>query len=296
MSEGIFAARLVNNTHHSRGLFNFGGNKHHEIKHEAIVLQDQEKPKVQKQTYEKPTDDDDDSDVSGGDETDDEVETQKLLVQLPSERQLNEIFDKFTNFSLKKILPKDLVNKIDSLQRISTVSNPSGLSKIIDPMDETLEKNIKMLFNTRYFEIDAIKTLLNDYVDISDSRTGNQGNSRPRQKSREDIFKSGKKNLILFYPHLLNVMRVLSVYISHNSNVKNELDNSDYDKHAFNAWVDVSSWLKSIQIVIAHGIKKSGLKEEFKGPTNFLNVMEKKNTRLKTLEEAGINLKEEIQK
>jgi hypothetical protein len=239
---------------------------------------------------------------SEGDISDDEeMEARQMLKELPSESEIKTIFGKLIKFELKKILPDNLVDKVDSIASRSTTGgtpffgNKSDLARLINPIDEKLEKNVRYLFDEANFSIEQIKETLCSYVAISDSHTAIQKSNSKGQRSREDIFKKGQKNIMIFYPHLLNLMKVLNIYIAQNYTEKMKLKGTDYDKYAFNAWNEVFTWLKSIQTVIAEGIDKGGLKDDLALPINFLKVIERNNSRKRILQEESMKIRADIQ-
>ena len=310
--EGIVAANLLNKqqtTTKMMSLFSKSKHRHNEIQRQEVPPRSDEYESVEAPVSRYPkskrnkrsdisdsegSDKDKDSDISD-EEDDDDKEVKKQLAELPPVKLLRDIFEKLIDFSLKKMMAKDMQDKLTALSLTTLIASGERkrYEELINPNDVSLEKNINILFNKTSFDIELLKSTLCEYVTLSDPRT-----LTPEQRivieKKKVSFEKNKKLILQFYPHLLNTMAALTVYITNEEKKKSELPENDYDKHSFKAWVEVSGYLKSIQTVISHGIAKYEW-DDIKHPKDFMSVINRRNEHMKILEDALLKNREKIQ-
>jgi hypothetical protein len=299
--EALAASKLINKPTDKMWLFGShpnSRNKHH-ARQPVVPNPDYEEPQYSEPL--RPPEGDiseksgseSEGDVSGNDELDeDEKRVRESLAELPPAKTIKEIFEKFKGFTLKKILPADLVGKTPA-NFLGTNQDRKKLDNLINPIDAELEKNIAALFGPP-FEIDTICSALCDYVALTDPHTLTISQMKIVNQ-KKSAFKQYKPQITMFYPHLLNAMKALSVYTSKYRQVKESLPGEDYDKHAYNAWVEVEAYLKSIQSVIAHAIAKHGWEDNNKLPKNFMDIIDRRNQHMEVLNNLILKNRQAIQ-
>jgi hypothetical protein len=232
------------------------------------------------------------SDVSGESE-DEEVQERRSLVQLPSETEVGEIFEKLKNFNLKKIMAKEIVDPREGWIR-GGGSRSSETANVLNPLDSELEMNIKALFDPEKFNIDSIKSTLSSYVNTLDKHTSTKSQRKKSTSDGTKRLKEFRNNVVPFYPHLLNAMKALMIYTEQNAKTKGIEKEVVYDKHAFRAWGEVYSYLKSIQSIISYVLNKEQINsDEF--PSNFSVIIMQREKDLKLLQDVMMSQKERIQ-
>lgn len=242
---------------------------------------------------------DEDEDVSGksedgdsDDTTDEDMEERRNLVQLSTESELNEIFNKLTGFKLKKIMAEDITDP--SVGWTNANRNKTDIGKVLNPLDTELEMNIKALFNTEKFDIDTIRNTLLAYVNTPDKHTSTKSQRQSSIAGAKRRSTQFKKTILLFYPHLLNAMKALMVYTEQNAKSKGMEKEDVYEKHAYRAWEEVYSYLKSIQSIISYAMRKESITlDDF--PDNFSVIIAQREKDLKLLKDVMISQKEKIQ-
>ena len=226
------------------------------------------------------------------DEDSEEKQKRINMVQLPSEIDLNDIFEKMSNFTLKKVMAKDITDPKSNwtYNTKGAVNTPK-----FNPLDQYLEENIKMLFDPAKFDISDIKDVLCYFVKNPDLHTASTVEHKRFKDGRGDKLKHFKTQIKIFYPHLLKAMKALVVYTKQNENTKGNEKEEEYDKHAFSAWKEVFGYLKSIQLVISFVMKDNSITMD-KYPVEFSDIILKRENDLKTLNEVLMNHRGAIQK
>lgn len=241
----------------------------------------------------------------------DKKKSEKREPELTSAQQLEAVFNKFQEFSIRRFFPKTLEHPMDSITKNQSVHKMERRDKmVLDPVNTAIEENIQKLFdsqaesesnhidNLQGYDIGKVKGSLISYVTQNDQQSAtlpttstyhvqrSEGyRTRENKRNRKGfVFDPEVENMILnFYPHLLNAMKALMVYTSQNIE-KSKLVESDYERHAYNAWQEVFSNLKAIQMVIAHAMGHGKFKtKHYPYPINFLDVIKAREDQLKVL-------------
>ena len=192
-------------------------------------------------------------------------------LNLPTEGQLITIFDKLRDFNIEKIFPHNLVNPYrrtttSSSSKVKVTQDDGGASEedetnVNDPINTQLEKNIRILFeidDSKGFNLEAIQNTLQHCVAQNTVQTQGKTNVAEMNEKIKREFQSISDQIKVFYKHLLNAMKALIVYSSQNANMVT-LELKIFERHAYQAWQEVLSYLKAIQIVIMFAIKKKYL-------------------------------------
>jgi hypothetical protein len=201
-------------------------------------------------------------------------------LNLPTEGQLKTIFEKLREFKIDKIFPDHLVNPHKRTTPTKIYSSSSSPAKTTaaaadndvsdeedsnlknDPINTQLEKNIRMLFDKddrqKDYDLDAIEITLERCVQYNNLQTQGKPNVAILNEHLKQDFHGLTDNMKNFYKHLLNAMKALIVYSSQNANMVS-LELKIFERHAYQAWQEVLSYLKAIQIVILFAIKKKYL-------------------------------------
>ena len=305
--------------HHHGGFLSFfgGGRHHHKTDEERRRAAAQESESIESDsdnTEERRKRNgiveslsDNEQDVSGSDSgsSDDLVEedleggdTGEL--NLHSAAQMTKIFEKLTDFKLEKIMADKVVDPHTSI--LTSFLSNGGKNKMTDaneaakkfnPLDTYLEINIKELFDHNRFEVEEIKDAICAFVNNPDKKTFTHEQSI-RIKQDKQKLKQKEQVIRKFYPHLLNAMKALVVYLKSNAETKAKLQENEYDKRAYYAWDEVFSDLKGIQQVISYGIKTNMIKID-KLPPNFSVITTDMEEKLKNAKMALMVKRREIQ-
>jgi hypothetical protein len=310
------AAMLNRRTKHhtSRGglLSYLGVGKHHKTDEEKrrVALRKQmesesdseesQKSKLQMSSAESEGEQDASSSDSGSEEVGEEedLDGESGVLMLHSAAQMSEIFGKLIDFKLEKIFVdkvarpyNTILTSLVSSSRGKTDSNEAA--KKLNPLDTYLEMNIKDLFNPNKFDVDDIKEAICAFVNNPDKKTFTKEEST-KVKQDKRLLKTKEEAIRKFYPHLLNAMKALVVYLKNNSETKAKLLENEYDKRAYYAWKEVFGDLKSIQQVISYGIKSNMIKID-KLPPNFSVITTDMEEKLKNTKMALMVKRHEIQ-
>jgi hypothetical protein len=219
-------------------------------------------------------------------------------LMLHSAAQMSEIFGKLIDFKLEKIFVDKVARPYNSIltSLVSSSrgrSDPDEAAKKLNPLDTYLEMNIKGLFDHNKFEVDDIKEAICAFVNNPDKKTFTKEEST-KVKQDKRLLKTKEEAIRKFYPHLLNAMKALVVYLKNNSETKAKLLENEYDKRAYYAWKEVFGDLKSIQQVISYGIKSNMIKID-KLPPNFSVITTDMEEKLKNTKMALMVKRHELQ-
>jgi hypothetical protein len=248
------------------------------------------------------TEDSEDNDSDNDDnEGVDEYTEDRDVANLPSSSKLDEIFGKLMDFKLAKIMVRSVVHPSTewvSLLRSSNGVKPSlnvdEIEKKINPIDAQLEANIKLLFGSDKYSIENIKKGICAFARNPDSHTLSTDQKKKIDNDKK-LLKNCTPDIQKFYPHLLNAMKALIVYIQQNSETKGKLAESEYDKRAFCAWEEVFTYLKSIQLVIFFGVRNGQLNiSNF--PKNFSVIITNMEKKAKNINKSLMQKRIELQK
>jgi hypothetical protein len=193
-------------------------------------------------------------------------------LNLPTEGQLITIFEKLRDFNIEKIFPRNLVSPYkrittsSSSTKVKVTQDEGGASEedetnVNDPINTQLEKNIRILFeidDSKGFNLETIQTTLQHCVAQNTVQTQGKTNVADMNEKIKREFQSISDQIKVFYKHLLNAMKALIVYSSQNANMVT-LELKIFERHAYQAWQEVLSYLKAIQTVIMFAIKKKYL-------------------------------------
>lgn len=326
---GIVSGKQHHGGRHGGGflsIFGLGGNHHHSG-HESLKTREHREEMLKQMQLEAASDEsrkrqsnglidasssdgdvssgseagsDNDDDMDDGYEGVEEFATNQEVANLPSSTKMQEIFQKLKNFKLSKIMVNNVLQPVDRLNSFLSLSKSAqnqkeDLEKMINPVDSQLEKNIKLLFtsdNDKY-DLDKIIESIVAYTRNPDKKT--------TSKDQEKIIATDKKKLrqnnteiLKFYPHLLNAMKALIVYIRENSETKGKLPEIEYDKRAYYAWKEVFSYLKSIQLAIYFGATNEQLNLG-NYPRNFSVIITNMEKNTKKINRALMQKRGELQ-
>jgi hypothetical protein len=220
------------------------------------------------------------------------------VLMLHSAAQMSEIFGKLIDFKLEKIFVDKVARPYNSIltSLVSSGrgrSDPDEAAKKLNPLDTYLEMNIKGLFDHNKFDVDDIKEAICAFVNNPDKKTFTKEEST-KVKQDKRLLKTKEEAIRKFYPHLLNAMKALVVYLKNNSETKAKLLENEYDKRAYYAWKEVFGDLKSIQQVISYGIKSNMIKID-KLPPNFSVITTDMEEKLKNTKMALMVKRHELQ-
>lgn len=284
-TEAELGSRMTPSTHHS----------HHS--HTSTDISKKEGEGIDSEDNSIIRDESSDNDASSAEsDSDEDMELNKQrrdLVQLPSETELNEIFEKLKNFALKKVMANDISDPSKNWTYNGSRSTLSIIPKI-NPLDQYLEENVKKLFDENKFPIAEIKETLCFFVTSLDPHTVPDAEHKKMQRKHKAIITKFKTEIKKFYPHLLNAMKALVVYTEQNEQTKGNEKEDAYDKHAFRAWKEVYSYLKSLQTIISFVMKKENISME-NFPTEFSAIIKKREENLKMLNEVLMSHRSDIQ-